>query len=195
VAKKSFKSSPGGRSSHSAKRPKKNPGKKMHARRNPPKGMTGLFEQGGFAIAGAAGSKYLAQMILGTSNTGFVGYAANLGIGFVLSKAVEMFTKNPLYANAVILGAVIQTMTRALLDNTTIGSTLGLSGVGDYVAQATTIPPTLVPGTRFVTADPFARAHAAAIAAATAPPPGTSPTQAKLGAYGRMGRSMITGGR
>lgn len=133
---------------HHAKRrsTKGNPGKRRAAsrrrvaRRSNPGAMAGV---GGFmsaaawAIAGAVGSKYLTQAVLGASNTGYLGYGSNLIAAFVMGKGVGMFVKNKQAENAVILGGVIQTLLRWAIDQTPIGSRLSAIGMGDY--QATTI--------------------------------------------------------
>ena len=98
-------------------------------------GVTNLIVSAAYAIGGAVGSKYLTQMVLGASNTGYVGYAANLAAAFIAGKAVGMVTKNKQAENSVILGGVIMTVVRFLSDQTPLGSTLQQYGLGDYEAS------------------------------------------------------------
>ena len=98
-------------------------------------GVTNLIVSAAYAIGGAVGSKYLTQMVLGASNTGYVGYAANLAAAFVGGKVVGMFTHNKSAENAVILGGVIMTLIRFLSDQTPLGATLQSAGLGDYEAS------------------------------------------------------------
>lgn len=105
-------------------------------RRNPSMGgLSNLVVSAAYAIGGAVGSKYLTQMVLGASNVGYVGYAANVAAAFVGGKVVGMFTKNKQAENSVILGGVIMTLIRFLSDQTPLGSTLQQYGLGDYEAS------------------------------------------------------------
>lgn len=109
---------------------------RRHARRNPSMGgVSNLIVSAAYAIGGAVGSKYLTQMVLGASNVGYVGYAANIAAAFVAGKAVGMFTKNKAAENSVILGGVIMAVIRFLSDQTPLGSTLSQYGLGDYEAS------------------------------------------------------------
>lgn len=107
-------------------------------RRNPSVGGGGLgnlVTSAAYAIAGAVGSKLLTQAVLGTSNTGIMGYGGNLVAAFALGKGVGMFTKNKNAQNAIILGGVIQTVLRIVIDKTPFGAQLSNIGMGDYMAQ------------------------------------------------------------
>jgi hypothetical protein len=110
--------------------------RRRHTRRNPSMGgVSNLIVSAAYAIGGAVGSKYLTQMVLGASNVGYVGYAANIAAAFVAGKAVGMFTKNKQAENSVILGGVIMAVIRFLSDQTPLGSTLQQYGLGDYEAS------------------------------------------------------------
>ncbi len=110
-------------------------------RRNPSMGgLSSLVVSAAYAIGGAVGSKYLTQMVLGASNVGYVGYAANIAAAFVGGKAVGMFTKNKQAENSVILGGVIMTLIRFLSDQTPLGATLQQYGLGDYEASTWLTP-------------------------------------------------------
>lgn len=109
-------------------------------------GMSGFLTQGLWAIGGAAGSKMLTQMVLGSSNTGVMGYGGNLAAAFVLGTGVKMVLKNQAAGNAVILGGVIQTLLRVLIDRTPFGAKVSNLGMGDYMAQNFLTPQRLVDG-------------------------------------------------
>jgi hypothetical protein len=102
--------------------------------------VSNLLFQAAYAVGGAVSSKYLTQMVLGSSNTGYIGYAANLAAAFIGGKALGMFVKNRQYENAFILGGVIMTVVRFLSDQTPLGSTLQQYGLGDYEASTWLTP-------------------------------------------------------
>jgi hypothetical protein len=103
-------------------------------------GVTGLLTSAAYAVGGAVASKYLTQMVLGASNTGYVGYAANIAASFVGGKALGMFTKNKQAENSFILGGFIMTLIRFLSDQTPLGATLQNAGLGDYEASTWLTP-------------------------------------------------------
>ena len=103
-------------------------------------GVSNLIVSAAYAIGGAVGSKYLTQMVLGASNVGYVGYAANIAAAFVAGKAVGMFTHNKQAENSVILGGVIMAVIRFLSDQTPLGTTLQQYGLGDYEASTWLTP-------------------------------------------------------
>ena len=119
----------------------------MH-RRNP--GVGGMGRIGGiainavFVIAGALGSKLLAQMVLGANNTGAIGYAANAIAGGVLWFLAEKVMHNKDAANGIIAGTAVQIILRLINDYTPFGSYVSQLGMGDYQAQAFVTPQVLV---------------------------------------------------
>jgi hypothetical protein len=123
-----------------ATRRRRNYGRRRHVvhhnrrRRNP--GMGGGFmgevSSALFIIAGAAGSRLLTQAVLGTSNTGIMGYGANLAAGGVLAFAVKSFLHNAKGAADVFKGAVVGVVLRLIADYTPFGTYLSSSGLGDY---------------------------------------------------------------
>ncbi len=120
---------------------------RRHARRNPSMGgVSNLIVSAAYAIGGAVGSKYLTQMVLGASNVGYVGYAANIAAAFVAGKAVGMFTHNKQAESSVILGGVIMAVIRFLSDQTPLGTTLSQYGLGDYEASTWLSPARYVNG-------------------------------------------------
>lgn len=106
----------------------------------------GLVSTALYAIAGGVGSKLLTQAVLQGKNTGWLGYAGNLGVSFALGMAVKTFMRNSNAGNAVILGGVIQTVMRVLVDQTPLGETVKQFGVGDYMAQNYLAPQRVVDG-------------------------------------------------
>lgn len=114
-------------------------GRRRSIRRSNPSvgGVTSLVTSAMYAIGGAVGSKLLTQAALGSKNTGYMGYAANLAASFIVGKGVGMVVKNKQAQNAVILGGVIQVVLRFLVDQTPLGARVqNAFGMGDY--QATT---------------------------------------------------------
>lgn len=132
------------------RRARTNPTRGRRARRNPSggssAGVSSFVTQGLWLIGGAVGSKLITQAVLGSSNAGFMGYGGNIAAGFILGTAVKMFTKNKAAGNAVILGGVVQTLLRVLIDKTPFGSRVQNLGMGDYMAQNFLTPQRVVDG-------------------------------------------------
>lgn len=84
-----------------------------------------------FVIAGAIGSKLGAQAVLGTSNTGPMGYAANLAIGGVGAYVIGGPMKNKKGAAEFFSGAVAEVFIRLINDFTPFGSYVSGLGIGD----------------------------------------------------------------
>lgn len=118
-------------------------------RRNPGTATIGeVVTTSTFVLVGALGSKLGAQLVLGTNNTGVVGYAGNLAVGAALWFVADKVMKNKTAASGVIAGTVAQLILRLLNDYTPIGSYLGSLGMGDYQAQSYVTPQILVDPTR-----------------------------------------------
>lgn len=98
-------------------------------------GWTATFMTGLYTLGGLLGSKYAAQMVLGSSNTGVVGYAGNLVAGGLLAAGVNFGLKNKKGAQAVFVGSVIEVIVRLLNDYTPYGSYVSGLGMGDYLAS------------------------------------------------------------
>lgn len=110
-------------------------------RRNPGTGTIGeVITTSTFVIVGALGSKLGAQLVLGTNNTGVVGYAGNLAIGGVLWFLADKVMKNKTAASGVIAGTVAQLILRLINDYTPFGSYLASAGMGDYQMQSYVTP-------------------------------------------------------
>jgi hypothetical protein len=150
--RKSYHKKPGSKSRY-----KKNPGtrksyggakhKTTYRRRrsNPGMGSVGDYVTNAtFAIVGAFGSKLGAQLLMGTNNTGVMGYLGNIGVGAGLWFVAAHVMKNREAAKGIATGTMIQVMLRALNDYTPVGAYLGQLGMGDYQAQSYTQPQILV---------------------------------------------------
>jgi hypothetical protein len=99
-----------------------------------------------YMIGGGVGSKMLTQVALGSSNTGIIGYAANLAAGGLLAWGVKGFLKNPTAARDVFKGAVLQVVLRAISDYTPFGQYTSQLGMGDYLASNWVTPQRYVDG-------------------------------------------------
>lgn len=136
VAKKSKKRATAKRRTNAGRRsaPKK---VMRRARRRSNPGSLGSpmnWVQGGAGVvAGVVGARVLPQMLLGASNTGPMGYAANaaaaVGLGFLTNM---LFPRNTVLATAVVAGGFATLLSRVLTDKTPFGAQLSLSGLGDY---------------------------------------------------------------
>ncbi len=116
-------------------------------RRNPMGGSwSAEVVQALYIIAGAIGSKLGAQMVLGTSNTGVMGYGANLAAGGILAWAAKGILKNDAAAKGIFAGAVVQVVLRLITDYTPFGQYASLQGVGDYMASNWVTPQRYVDG-------------------------------------------------
>ena len=131
------------RSTAGRRRKPQNPGTVRHRRRstmrhssrrgrqNP--GQLGTVIQSGLAvIAGAVGTKLATQAVLGSSNTGVMGYAANAVATAIAAWGTHAVTKNKAIAQGILVGGVAQIILRVINDYTPYGQYLSLSGLGDY---------------------------------------------------------------
>jgi hypothetical protein len=146
--KRSYKRNPAGKTHHrrASHRRRTNPGRR-HYRRNPGLGVSGvghLVTNAVFVIVGALGSKLGAQAVLGSNNTGMVGYAGNAAAGAVLWFLAEKVMKNRTAAEGVLAGTAVQIVLRLINDYTPFGSYVANLGMGDYQAQSFVTPQRLV---------------------------------------------------
>jgi hypothetical protein len=144
-------------------------------------GVGGILTNAVFVIAGALGSKLLTQMVLGTNNTGMIGYAGNAVAGFGLWFLAAKVLKNAEGAKGIISGAAVQIVLRLINDYTPFGQYVSQLGMGDYQAQAFVTPQVLV--------DPYNSARIKIPGAWLPPPaPALTPSSASaavgIGAYG-----------
>lgn len=97
-----------------------------------------------FVIVGALGSKLGAQAVLGSNNTGPMGYAANAGVGAVMWFLAAKVMKNANAAAGVVAGTLVQILLRIINDYTPFGSYVAQLGMGDYQMQSFVTPQVLV---------------------------------------------------
>jgi hypothetical protein len=136
---KSKRSNPGRRHHHTAAR--------HHRRRYNPGTLSGigpLVTNAVFVIIGALGSKLGAQAVLGSNNTGLVGYAGNAAAGAVLWFLAEKVMKNRSASSGILAGTAVQIVLRLINDYTPFGSYVASLGMGDYQMQSFVTPQVLV---------------------------------------------------
>lgn len=131
---------------------KRNTGKRAGYRRNPGSmgGPTDWLALGGGAIIGGLGATSLPQMVLGSSNTGPVGYFGMAAATAVLAAAAHfMFKKNVMLTSGVIAGGAGALIKRIIGDYTPLGQYLnaaGASGMGDYLSGWNFTTPQIIGG-------------------------------------------------
>jgi hypothetical protein len=88
---------------------------------------------GAGVLAGGVGARMIPQMLMGPSNTGAMGYAANaaaaIGLGWL---AHVMFPRQPILTVTVIAGGFGGLISRIVADRTSFGGALSLTGLGDW---------------------------------------------------------------
>jgi len=120
---------------------KGNPRRKKTGHRNPnfaaTFGSTREMITGGIAgLAAAVATRQLPQVVLGASNTGVEGYAANAATAAVVAWAAGAFA-GPAAGRGALIGGLVILYDRILSDNVSpISSYLSLSGVGDHQAYS-----------------------------------------------------------
>ena len=128
---------------HHHRKHRRNPSRRRHVmhnrrrhsvrRHNPGgAGVMQLLTSGVFAAGGLVLSRFATQAVLGSQNTGFMGYAGNAVATAALAWATHMISKNPRNRDAVILGGVMGIIARLITDYTPYGSFLQSQGFGDY---------------------------------------------------------------
>jgi hypothetical protein len=130
---------------------KRNPGRRPSHRRRSNPGMFGgpsdwLF--GGVGVlAGVVGTRALPQLVLGSSNTGFMGYLANAASTALLTVAAHFAApRNRVLSASVLAGGVASIISRVIQDYSLLGSASSQLGLGDYVMLDFLTPQTLTPG-------------------------------------------------
>lgn len=104
----------------------------------------GLVTTGTFAIVGALGSKLGAQLVLGTNNTGPIGYLGNAAVGAGMWFLADKVLKNRNMGHGILIGTVIQIILRVVNDYTPFGSYVANLGMGDYQMQSYVTPQILL---------------------------------------------------
>lgn len=124
---------------HSKKRRKSNPfGRKGHHRRRRNPGMlTGagsILKSGFYALVGLVIARQVPQWALGTRNSSWLGYGANLATTFVAAWITHKVL-GPDPARMVAVGGGLYTVNRIIQDQLSpVGQVLSISGLGDYNA-------------------------------------------------------------
>lgn len=162
-------------------------------RHNPVGGKTtNLVMQAVAGAAGAVGSRLIPQLVLGGSNTGMIGYGANIITGLALSWGARKFVGKEA-GHATLIGVGIALVLRLVQDFTPYGPQVSLSGIGDLgvILPSGFVDPALFTG------QGAQRVVPGPLRAALAPPPAapqTTPASApggglKRGATAGMGAS------
>lgn len=113
----------------------------------------GVFELGAGAVVGSALSSAGTQLVLGTSNTGFVGYAGNLIATLVLSWLGSMgpLRKFRGFSPGVLAGGVGALIKRIISDYSLFGGYTASLGMGDYMVSNWVTPQRLISDFRSLT--------------------------------------------
>ena len=132
------------------KRRKPNPGHRR-SQRNP--GVFGSpiqwLEGGAGVLTGVVAARGLPQLLMGSSNTGPVGYFYNaIATGLATFAAHMAFPRRPVFTGSVLAGGVAAIMSRIIGDYSLLGSSLSSQvGLGDYLFNFNfPIPQYLTPG-------------------------------------------------
>lgn len=141
-------------SSHSSagkRHTKRNPGRVHHRRRSNPGtfGRPGDWLEGGAGVlTGVVAARGLPQLILGASNTGVMGYAANAVATAVATFAAHMaFPRHHVFSASVLAGGAAALISRVIGDYSLLGSYSSQLGLGDYLMNFNyTTPQYLAPG-------------------------------------------------
>jgi hypothetical protein len=143
------KSNPAGK-----RRAPRRTGKRMNRRRRNPGTMGSPMDWlslGSGAIIGGLGATSIPQMVLGSSNTGPMGYLGMAASTAVLAVAVHfMFKKNMMLTSGIIAGGAGALIKRIIGDYTPFGQYLnasaGASGMGDYLSGFNFAVPQIIGG-------------------------------------------------
>lgn len=115
-----------------------NPARRHARRRSNPAGfrMSELLVLGAGAVAGASVPKIASQAVLGSKNTGAMGYVANLaGTGLLAWAADKFLPRQRAFAVGILAGGIGQVIGRIIADYTQFGSFVNQLGMGDYMAS------------------------------------------------------------
>ena len=139
-SKSKYKGNPGHKGGHSHT-------KKYSHKRHNPGGLAGvgpILTNATFVIVGGVLSRAGAQVVLGSNNTGVVGYAANVAVGGILWFLARNVMKSPVAASGIIAGTAVALIMRVLNDYTPFGQYISQLGMGDYQMQSFVTPQVLV---------------------------------------------------
>jgi hypothetical protein len=126
---------------------------RTHRRRHNPAGYrwSDVFVLGGGALVGSSLSSAGTQLVLGTSNSGMMGYAGNLVATFILSWLGGMVTRNRAFPAGILAGGIGSLMRRIIADYSLLGGYSAQLGMGDYMVANWVIPQRLASDFRSLT--------------------------------------------
>ena len=122
--------------------------KRRRSGRSNPGRVAEYLKAGVAVVGGAVGSKVATQVVLGSKNTGLMGYGGNLVATGLLGWAAHAFFKDKLVSQMVIAGGIAQVIVRAIGEQTPYGKYLAGSGVGDYQLSNFLTPQRMMPNAR-----------------------------------------------
>ena len=128
--------------------------------------MGNLIMQAVGVAGGAIGSKMLTQIVLGASNTGFMGYLGNAVATALLGWGAHAVSKSKDLSSSIIVGGATQILIRMMTDLTPFGQAVAGTGLGDYQVANFWMPPRLASPSTATYATDWAPAPAVAAAAA-----------------------------
>lgn len=103
-----------------------------HRRRKNPGQVAGWIKGGAAVVGGAVLSKVGTQAVLGSKNTGVMGYAGNAAATALLGYAAHLAFRDKAISQAVVAGGVAQIIVRVIGDYSLLGSYSSKLGLGDY---------------------------------------------------------------
>ena len=125
-----------------------NPPRRHNRRGNP--GMGGNIKEwlyGGVGVLGGViGTRTIPQLVLGSGNSGPIGYAANIATAALLTFAAHFVSKDKVFAASVAAGGVASIISRAIQDFGLLGPYSAQAGLGDYLVSDFLTPQRLTNG-------------------------------------------------
>ena len=112
---------------------------------------------GGGAAVGSSLSSAGTQLILGSSNSGPMGYAGNLISTFVLSWLGGMVTRNKMFPAGILAGGIGALIRRVIADYSLFGGYTASLGMGDYLVSNWVTPQRLASDFRSLTEANFSQ--------------------------------------
>lgn len=134
------------------RRRRSKPGQRRH-RPNPGFGSIGTpkdwISGGAGVIVGVVGTRGLPQLLLGTNNTGAMGYAANLASTGILTFLAHLaMPNNKIFKLTVLSGGLGALFSRVIGDYSLLGSYSSQVGLGDYLFNFNFQTPQQLDGSR-----------------------------------------------
>ena len=149
-----------------------------------------IFVLGGGAAVGASLSSAGTQLVLGSSNSGAMGYAGNLISTFVLSWLGGMVTRNRNFPAGILAGGIGALIRRVIADYSLFGGYTAQLGMGDYLVANWVAPQRLMDDFRSLTSSNFGPFNAGPNGGAQGGWGWQSPAQPALSSSGVSTRGM-----